>query len=204
VPDRLRLLLAAATAVLLLAGCGGEEPAAPSSPAPAGSTAAPSSAAPTSATPTPSRPSPSSAPPSSASPSSASPSSAAPSATGSATPASVADGVYANGLSVSEDGALSYVPLRWYAGKNAEVRCAEKEIAAEGAWCVEYYYEEAGGRKASALTEQTQVRLLDDDLEPAEGSLTDLVTAIEDEVWPNFQIAISGGKVTRITQVFTP
>lgn len=198
-PDLLRPLLAAAAAVLVLAGCGGEEPDATPSPTPAGSSAAPSSAAPSSASPTPT------ATPSSAAPSSPSASpSASPSPTASASPASTADGTYANGLSVSEDGALSYVPLRWYAGKDAEARCAEKDIAAEGAWCLEYYFDEAGDRKAAALTEQSKVRLLNDDLEPVDGSLTDLVTAIEDETWPNFQIAISGGKVTRITQVFTP
>jgi len=105
---------------------------------------------------------------------------------------------------VSEDGALSYVPLRWYEGANAEARCAEKDIEAQGAWCTEYYYEKDGSRKAAALTENTQVRLLDDDSKPADASLTDLVQAIEDENWPNYQLAISGGRVTRITQVFTP
>ena len=63
---------------------------------------------------------------------------------------------------------------------------------------------EAGGRKAAALTEATKVRLLNDDLKPASASLTDLVQAIEDEAWPNFQIATSGGRVTQIAQVFTP
>lgn len=201
-PDRLLrsvVVPAAAAALFTLTGCGGAEPDASPTPTVAVSSAAPSSAAPPTAEPTPTEsPSPS---PSSSSPT---PTSASPSPTGSASPASTADGAYANELSVSEDGALSYVPLRWYAGENAEARCAEKDVAAEGAFCVEYYYEEAGDREASALTESTGVRLLDDDLKPVDGSLTDLVTAIEDETWPNFQIATSGGKVTRITQVFTP
>lgn len=197
-PERLRPLAAAAAAaaLLLLAGCGGGEADAPPSPT-AASTTAPSSAPPSTAEPTPTTtPSPSSASPSATS--------ASPTPTGSASPASTVDGDYANELSVSEDGALSYVPLRWYTGKNAEARCAEKDVAAEGAFCVEYYYEESGDRKASALTESTEVRLLDDDLKPVDSTLTGLVTAIEDETWPNFQIATSGGKVTRITQVFTP
>ena len=58
--------------------------------------------------------------------------------------------------------------------------------------------------KAAALTENTRVRLLNDDLKPANASLADLVQAIEDENWPNYQIAASGGRVTQITQVFTP
>jgi hypothetical protein len=192
--DRLRPLVIAA-AVLTLAGCGGGEPEAPSTPsAPsvATSSAAPSSAAPT--------PTPSSAAPSSPS---ASPS-ASPTPSGSASPASTKDGTYANDLSLSEDGALSYVPLRWYANANAKARCAEKDVKPEGAFCEEYYYEEDGDRKSAALTEATKVRLLNDDLEPATASLTDLVEAIEDENWPNYQIAVSGGRVTQITQVFTP
>ena len=191
-PDRLRPLLAALV-VLALAGCGGGEPEGtstplapstfPSSPTPssAGPTAAPSSAAPRSPTASPT-----------------------PSPSRSASPASTENGTYANELSLSEDGALSYVPLRWYAGGNAEARCAEKKVKPEGAWCTDYYYEEAGDRKAAALTEATKVRLLNDGLKPANASLTDLVQAIEDEAWPNFQIAISGVRVTQITQVFTP
>ena len=189
-PDRLRLLPAALT-VLALAGCGGSEPEATSTP-PAPSLAA-STAAPSSATPAPT--------PSSAAPTSATPS---PSPRGSASPASTENGTYANDLSLSEDGALSYVPLRWYAGRNAEARCQEKDVEPEGAWCTEYYYEKDGGRKAAALTENTRVRLLDDNPKPANASLTGLVQAIEDENWPNYQIATSGGRVTQITQVFTP
>ena len=149
---------------------------------------------------TPSAPTASSTAPTSPSASPTSPSSPRPSAT----PTSTADGTYASELSLSEDGALSYVPLRWYAGRNAEARCQEKDIEPEGAWCTDYYYEEAGGRKAAAVTEDTRVRLLNDDLEPANASLSDLVQAIEDENWPNYQIVVSGGRVTRITQVFTP
>ena len=183
--------LLAALAVLTLAGCGGGEPEATSTPV-APSTF-PSSATPSSASPTPT--------PSSATPSSPT---ASPTPSRSASPASTEDGTYANELSLSEDGALSYVPLRWYAGSNAKARCAEKKVKPEGAWCTEYYYEEAGDRKAAALTEATKVRLLNDDLKPANASLIALVQAIEDESWPNFQIAVSGGRVTQITQVFTP
>jgi hypothetical protein len=195
VRDRVRLAalpaLSALTVLVLAAGCGGE-PEATSTPS-AASTAA-SSAAPSSPSPTPT-------------PSSAVPSS--PSATPSPSPtprasASPEDGIYGTDLSVSEDGALSYVPLRWYKGANAEARCAEKDVEAEGALCTEYYFEKDGSRKAAALTENTQVRLLDDDSKPADASLADLVQAIEDENWPNYQLAISGGRVTRITQVFTP
>jgi hypothetical protein len=192
VPDRLRPLLAA-LAVLALAGCGGAELEATSTPV-APSTA-PSSATPSSASPT--------ASPSSATPSSPT-ASPTPSQTRSASPASTENGTYANELSLSEDGALSYVPLRWYSGRDAKARCVEKDVEPEGAFCVDYYYEEAGGRKAAALTEATKVRLLNDDAKPANASLTDLVQAIEDEAWPNFQIATTGGRVTRITQVFTP
>lgn len=190
--DRLWPLLTA-LAVLALTGCGGGEPEAPSSPS--APSVAPSSAAPSSAAPTPT--------PSAAAPSSPSASST-PSPTRSASPAATENGTYANELSLSEDGALSYRPLRWYAGPDAKARCVEKDIDAEGAFCDYYYYEEAGDRKAAALTETTKVRLLNDDLKPADASLTDLVQAIEDEVWPNFQIAVSGGRVTQITQVFTP
>jgi predicted small lipoprotein YifL len=190
VPSRLTSLLAA-LAVVALAGCGADEPEAISTPS--APSVAPSSAASSSAAPTPA--------PSSAAPSSPS---ASPTASGSASPATAEDGAYATDLSLSEDGALSYVPLRWYAGDNAQARCREKKVKAEGAWCTEYYYEEAGKRKAAALTEATKVRLLNDDLKPAGASLTDLVQAIEDEVWPNYQIAVSGGRVTQITQVFTP
>ena len=189
-PDRIRPMLAA-LAVLLLAGCGGGEPEAVSTPS--APSIAPSSAAPSSAVPSPS--------PSSAEPTSPSPS---PTPTRSASPASTEDGTYANELSLSEDGALSYVPLRWYAGSNAKARCEEKDVEPEGAFCEEYYYEKAGGRTSAALTEATKVRLLDDNDKPANASLTDLVQAIEDEVWPNFQIAVSGSRVTQITQVFTP
>jgi hypothetical protein len=188
--DRLRPL-GVALAVLALAGCGGGEPEA--TPTPSVSSVAPSSAAPSSAVPTPT--------PSSAEPSSPS---ASPTPSGSASPASTKDGTYAHELSLSEDGALSYEPLRWYAGANAKARCAEKDVKPEGAFCEEYYYEPDGGRKSAALTEATKVRLLNDDLEPATASLTDLVEAIEDENWPNYQIAVSGGRVTQITQVFTP
>jgi hypothetical protein len=134
-------------------------------------------------------------------PTSASPS-ASPSA--SASPASTKDGTYANELSVSEDGALTYVPLRWYTGRNAEARCREKGIEPELAWCSEYYYEKAGGRQAAALTEQTEVRLLNDGLKPVEATLAELVDAIESETWPHFQIAVADGRVSRISQVFTP
>ncbi|HZA04894.1 MAG TPA: hypothetical protein VE617_10030, partial [Propionibacteriaceae bacterium] len=89
-------------------------------------------------------------------------------------------------------------------GSNAQARCQEKDIEPEGAWCTEYYYEEAGGRKAAALTEDTRVRLLNDDLQPSNASLTALVQAIEDEIWPHYRIAVSEGRVTQITQVFTP
>jgi hypothetical protein len=192
VPDRLRPLLVA-LAVLTLAGCGGGEPEATSTPV-APSTF-PSSTTPSSASPTPT--------PSSAGPSSPT-ASPTPSWTRSASPASDENGTYANELSLSEDGALSYVPLRWYSGSDAEARCAEKDVKPEGAFCEEYYYEKAGGRKSAALTEATKVRLLNDDAKPANASLTDLVQAIEDEAWPNFQIATSGERVTQITQVFTP
>ena len=189
VPDRLRPLLAAMVTVLALAGCGGGEPEAistPVLPSPAPSSRATSS--PAAATPTSPGPSPTAFRSPSAGPSAA----------------STEDGTYANDLSVSEDGALSYVPLRWYAGPNAMARCREKGIQPEGAWCTQYYYEEDGGRKAATLTESTRVRLLNDDLKPADASLADLVQAIEDENWPNYQIAVSGGRVTQITQVFTP
>ncbi len=122
----------------------------------------------------------------------------------SATPASTRDGGYANQVSVSEDGALSFVPLRWYTSKNAEVRCREKGIKPEGAWCTEYYYEKAGSRRAAVLTQQTKVKLLDDDLKPVDATLAQLVDAVEEDVWPNFQIAVADGKVVRISQVFTP
>ena len=107
-------------------------------------------------------------------------------------------------MSISEDGALSFVPLRWYTEGNAEARCQEKKIKAQLAWCSDYYYEKAGGRRAAALTEQTKVRLLDDDLKPVDASLTELLDAVEAEVWPNFQIAVENGRVVRISQVFTP
>lgn len=192
---------AAIALALVAAGCGGDPEATPS---PSVTSVAPSSAAPSSSGPV-ATPSATSAEPSPSGSSSPSPS-PTPSRTprASASPASTANGVYANGLSVSEDGALSYVPLRWYAGADAEARCAEKEVEPEGAWCAEYYYEEGGGRKAATLTRGTEVRLLNDDLKPVERSLTDLVTAIEEDVWPNYQIAVSGGEITRITQVFTP
>jgi hypothetical protein len=186
-------LILAAVAVLAVAGCGGGEPEATPTPIASAGSVAPSSAAPSSAAPTPS-PTPSSAAPSS------------PSATprGSASPASTENGTYANELSLSEDGALSYVPLLWYTGESAKARCQEKDVEPQGAFCEEYYYEKDGGRKSAALTEATKVRLLNDDLKPANASLTDLVQAIEDESWPNFQIALSGSRVTQITQVFTP
>jgi hypothetical protein len=189
VPDRLPPLLAA-LAVLVSAGCGGGEPetSTPVAPSTFPSRVTPSSASPT------------------ATASSAAPSSPTASATRSrsASPASTEDGTYASELSLSEDGALSYVPLRWYSGSNAEARCEEKDVRPEGAFCEEYYYEKAGGRKAAALTEATKVRLLNDNLKPASASMTDLVQAIEDEVWPHYQIAVSGSRVTQITQVFTP
>ncbi len=183
--------LVAVLVVLALAACGADEPevaSTPSAPSVATSSAAPSSAAPT--------PTPSSAAPSSPS--------ASPTPSRSASPASTEDGTYANELSLSEDGALSYVPLRWYTGENAKARCQEKDVKPQGAFCDEYYYEKDGGRKSAALTENTKVRLVDDDSKLADASLTDLVQAIEDDNWPNYQLAISGGRVTRITQVFTP
>jgi hypothetical protein len=121
-----------------------------------------------------------------------------------ATPASAKDGTYANQLSISEDGALSFMPLRWYAGSNAAARCREKGIKPELAWCSDYYYEKAGPRQSAALTEDTKVWLLNDDLKPIDATLTQLVDAVEAEVWPNFQIAVVDGKVVRISQVFTP
>jgi hypothetical protein len=195
--DRLRPLLAVLT-VLALAGCGGDPEAisTPSAPSLAPSSPASSSAAPT--------PTPSSAAPTSPTASPTASPTPSPSPRASASPASTENGTYATDLSLSEDGALSYMPLRWYAGENAEARCAEKDVEAEGAWCTEYYYEEEGSREAAALTESTRVRLLNDDAKPANASLTDLVQAIEDENWPNYQIAASGGRVTSITQVFTP
>ena len=54
------------------------------------------------------------------------------------------------------------------------------------------------------MTEQTKVRLLNDDLKPVGASLTELLDAVEAEVWPNFQIAVENGRVVRISQVFTP
>ena len=186
-PERLRPLLTT-LAALALVGCGQAAPdVAPSSASPR---VGPTSAVPTSPSPTPS-------------PTSASPS-PTPTQSGSASPASTNDGTYANELSLSEDGALSFVPLRWYTGANAEGRCLEKGIEPELAWCSDYYYEKAGKRQAAALTPQTKVRLLNDDLKPVDGTLVQLVEAIESEVWPTFQIAVTDGKVTRISQVFTP
>jgi hypothetical protein len=174
-------------AVLAVMGCGG--PAAESAPTPAPPTLSPPSAVPSSTSPAPTLPDTSSSP----SPASAS-----------ASPASTKDGTYANQLSLSEDGALSFVPLRWYTGPNAAARCREKGIEPELAWCSDYYYERAGGRRAAALTEQTKVRLLNEDLKPVDATPAKLVEAIENEVWPNFQIAVADGKVVRISQVFTP
>ena len=130
--------------------------------------------------------------------------SASPTPSASASPASTKEGTYANELSVSEDGALSYMPLRWYSGPNAEARCREKGIEPELAWCSDYYYEKAGERQAAVLTEQTKVRLLNDDLKPVDASLAELVDAIESEDWPNFQIVVADERVIRISQVFTP
>ena len=193
-PERLRPLVAA-LALLVLAGCGSGEPEAASTPV--APTISATGAGPSSAVPT---PTPSSAAPSSPSSATAS-SSPTPTRSASASPE---DGAFATDLSLSEDGALSYAPLRWYTGENAAARCQEKKVKPEGAWCADYYYEEAGERKAAALTEATKVRLLDDDSKPADASLTDLVQAIEDENWPNYQIATSGERVTQVTQVFTP
>ena len=178
-PERLRPLLTT-LAVLALVGCGQ-----------AALDVAPSSVSPTVG------------PTSAVSRTSASPS-PTPTPSASASPASAKDGTYANELSLSEDGALSFVPLRWYTGANAEARCREKGIEPELAWCSDYYYEKAGKRQAAALTGQTKVRLLNEDLKPVDGTLTQLVEAIETEVWPNFQIAVTDGKVTRISQEFTP
>jgi hypothetical protein len=179
VPNRIRPVLAT-LAVLALLGCGQAQPeVAPTSASP------PTSAVPTSASPRPT-PTPSATP------------------LASASPASTKNGTYANELSVSEDGALSYIPLRWYSGPNAEARCRQKGIEPELAWCSDYYYEKAGERRAAALTKQTQVRLLNDDLKPVEGTLAELVDAIESEDWPNFQILVADGRVVRISQVFTP
>jgi hypothetical protein len=178
----------AALAVLPLVGCGGA--ATQSAPTSAPPTVATTGAVPSSTSPTPT--------PTSASP----PPTATPSA--SASPASTANGGYANQLSISEDGALSFVPLRWYVGRNAEARCREKKIKSELAWCSDYYYEKAGDRRAASLTEQTEVRLLNDDLKPVKAPLANLLEAVESEVWPNFQIVVADGKVVRITQVFTP
>jgi hypothetical protein len=191
VPDPIRPVLAT-LAVLALLGCGQELPeVAPTSASP---TALRTSAEPTSASPTPT--------PTTASPS-ASPS-PTPTPSASASPASTKNGTYANELSVSEDGALSYVPLRWYSGPNAAARCRQKGIEPELAWCSDYYYEKAGERRAAALTEQTEVRLLNEDLKPVDGTLAELVEAIQSEAWPNFQILVADGRVVRISQVFTP
>ena len=94
--------------------------------------------------------------------------------------------------------------MRWYSGPDAEARCQEKGIEPELAWCSDYYYEKAGERRAAALTEQTKVRLLNDDLKPVDATLAQLVDAIESEVWPHFQIAVADDRVIRISQVFTP
>ena len=96
------------------------------------------------------------------------------------------------------------MPLRWYTDQNAEARCREKPRQAGRGLVRDYYYEKAGGRRAAALTEQTKVRLLNDDLKPVDASLTELLDAVEAEVWPNFQIAVENGRVVRISQVFTP
>jgi hypothetical protein len=186
-------IVLAALAVLPLVGCGGA--ATPSAPTSAPPTVASTGAVPSSTSPTPT--------PTSVSPSPTAPSpTATPSA--SASPASTASGAYANQLSISEDGALSFVPLRWYVGRNAEARCREKKIKSELAWCSDYYYEKAGDRRAASLTERTEVRLLNDDLKPVKAPLVNLLEAVESEVWPNFQIVVADGKVVRITQVFTP
>ena len=177
-PDRLGPVLATHLAVLALSGCGQAQPE---------------------VTPTPARPT---SPADPRRPAIAVP--VAPTPSASASPASTKDGTYANELSVSEDGALSYVPLRWYTGRNAEARCREKGIEPELAWCSDYYYEKAGERRAATLTEQTKVRLLNDDLKPVDATLAQLVDAIESEAWPHFQIAVADGRVIRISQVFTP
>jgi hypothetical protein len=182
VPDRIRPVLAT-LAVLALLGCGPELP----------------EVTPTSGSPT--------VPPTSAVPTSASPAATetpTPTPSASASPASTKNGTYANELSVSEDGALSYIPLRWYSGPNAEARCRQKGIEPELAWCSDYYYEKAGERQAAALTEQTKVRLLNEDLKTVDATLSELVDAIESEDWPNFQIVVTDGRVVRISQVFTP
>jgi hypothetical protein len=115
-------------------------------------------------------------------------------------PASAKGGTYANERSLSKDGALSsYVPLQWHSGHDATARYAEKDAKAEGS-----FYEKIVDRTAAALTESTRVRSLNGDLKPADASLTNLVQAIQDEASPNFQIAVSGGRVTPITQVVTP
>jgi hypothetical protein len=193
VPDRIRprLLILAALAVT---GCGG--PAAEPTPTSAAPTLTPTSSAPSSASPTLTS--------SSASQSVTRSPTAAPSVSSAVTPASTKDGSYAHQVSISEDGALSFVPLRWYTGRNALARCREKGIKPEGAWCTEYFYEKAGGRRAAALTEQTTIKLLNDDLKLVDATLAELVDAVEEEVWPNFQIAVADGKVVRISQVFTP
>ena len=191
-PERIGSGLAV-LAVLALAGCGG--PAAETAPTSAPPTPATTSAAPGSANPTPGTAA-------SASPSATPAPSARPSA--SASPASTKDGTYASELSLSEDGALSYVPLRWYTGSNAVARCREQGIKPELAWCTDYYFEKAGARQAAALTGQTKVRLLNDDLKPVDATPAELVEAIDNETWPHFQIAVADRKVVRITQVFTP
>jgi hypothetical protein len=193
VPERIAPALLM-LALLALVGCKGPaKPAVTPPQTPASTSAVPSSAGPTPTSTSASRsvsPSPIGKP--------------SPKRPAAATPASTKDGAYANQVSISEDGALSFVPLRWYTGKNAEARCREKGIKPEGAWCGNYYYEKAGDRQAAALIGQTKVRLLNDDGKPIDATLTQLVDAVEADVWPNFQIAVVDGKVVRISQVFTP
>ena len=84
--------------------------------------------------------------------------------------------------------------MRWYAAA-CRARC-KKQVKPEGAWCNDYYFEEAGdgtprrsrGGRSGCWTTTPSRR----------ATLTNLVQAIE-ATWPHFRSS-SGGRVTQITR----
>lgn len=111
--------------------------------------------------------------------------------------------IYGTDLVLTDD-TLEFTPMQWYFGKDALARCKKLDIEPEGAWCNDFFFEEAGDRVSAPLAEDVKIKVVTKNAELRRATRAQLNQAISESLWPHFQIRLANGEAVIITQVYTP